>query len=606
MRVKNTWLRLLAHVKDGALAILGKWKYWPLMEEVLRWSFRRLPHGFTAPLVVIAAIYFVLFYPWLVYRFVPWLLGLPARGAHELFKFGAVSQMGKLGAAAATGYHQVLDIVSALLTLAIAFAGIIFSHALACFFYRCWRALKPTPKSLPPRVNRTQRAVAPESAADETSNPLADFERIGIILAGGGAKGAYQAGAMKAIYEFLEKYGAHDKVKMIAGTSIGAWNALFWLADMVKDEVDEEGRPVPGALERWWRDVNVSSVINPVTYLPTRQNFFLSNQPWRESFDSLFGAETDAGRRLLEHLNHPDADETINFYFTCTNIKEARLEVTTNDNRRVTRRDPYLAGTDRLKNMAATIAHDLEKLCFGVFSSMDLPPLFEYATPVTRAGGNGGKNYFEDGGVIDNLPIYFGTEVEECDLLFILPLNASFEQEVNQRSLIRRLARVTNIRQGVLERKAFKDIYLFNETAYLREFAHKQDDALRLALEYLEGQKESLPEAEQVAAKIGEVLVSLPPEDVPADKLTPLQRALRRKHKPVQVFSICPAPNPESKLRINTAEFWKTKEAGEAFDGMYEATRKGLQEKFKWLIAQNFVIMVQVPDDGDPVPFTDF
>jgi predicted acylesterase/phospholipase RssA len=407
---------------------------------------------------------------------------------------------------------------------------------------------------------------------------------------------------MKAIYEFLEEHGAHAKVKMIAGTSIGSWNGLFWLADMVKDEgVDEMGRPIPGALERWWRGVSVSSVIKPVRYLPTRQNFFLSNQPWQDTFDSLFNVETEAGRRLLEHMNRPDADDTTNFYFTCTNIEQARLEVTTNDNVRVTRRDPYLGGTDKLKNMPARIAHSLEQLRFGVFSSMDLPPLFEYAAP--QAGGNGdGSDFYEDGGVIDNLPIYFGTEVEECDLLFILPLNASFAQEVNHRSLIKRLARVTSVRQGVLERKAFKDIYLFNESAYLRELARKQDKALRGVLKYLESEKASLPDSVQVKAEIEQVLVPPAPADDLAADLSPLQRALRRKHKPVQVFSICPA----AKLKINTAEFWKTEEAGDAFDLMYKATRQGLAQKFEWLIAQNFITMVQIPDRGDPVLFTDF
>jgi predicted acylesterase/phospholipase RssA len=55
------------------------------------------------------------------------------------------------------------------------------------------------------------------------------FGRIGLILAGGDAKGAYQARAMLAIYEFLEEHNALDRVKMVAASSIGAWNALFWL-----------------------------------------------------------------------------------------------------------------------------------------------------------------------------------------------------------------------------------------------------------------------------------------------------------------------------------------------------------------------------------------
>jgi Patatin-like phospholipase len=71
----------------------------------------------------------------------------------------------------------------------------------------------------------------------EPASPLAPFSattRIGIVLAGGAAKGAYQAGAMTAIYEFLDCHNALDNVKVIAGTSVGSWNAMFWLAGLIK------------------------------------------------------------------------------------------------------------------------------------------------------------------------------------------------------------------------------------------------------------------------------------------------------------------------------------------------------------------------------------
>ena len=70
----------------------------------------------------------------------------------------------------------------------------------------------------------------------------------------------------------------------------------------------------------------------------------------------------------------------------------------------------------------------------AVFTSMDLPPLFPY---MYRAEDPG--HYYEDGGVVDNLPVWFATNVEECDLLFILPLNASLEEPVNQTSIVNRL-----------------------------------------------------------------------------------------------------------------------------------------------------------------------
>ena len=45
----------------------------------------------------------------------------------------------------------------------------------------------------------------------------------GLVLGGGGAKGAYQVGVMKA----LQEYGI--KISAISGSSIGAINGLFYL-----------------------------------------------------------------------------------------------------------------------------------------------------------------------------------------------------------------------------------------------------------------------------------------------------------------------------------------------------------------------------------------
>lgn len=41
------------------------------------------------------------------------------------------------------------------------------------------------------------------------------FEKIGIILAGGGAKGAYRAGVLKAIHEFLEENKSRNAISCL-------------------------------------------------------------------------------------------------------------------------------------------------------------------------------------------------------------------------------------------------------------------------------------------------------------------------------------------------------------------------------------------------------
>ena len=49
-------------------------------------------------------------------------------------------------------------------------------------------------------------------------------ENIGLVLSGGGAKGAYQVGVWKA----MEEYGLTDNVKIASGTSVGALNAALF------------------------------------------------------------------------------------------------------------------------------------------------------------------------------------------------------------------------------------------------------------------------------------------------------------------------------------------------------------------------------------------
>ena len=62
--------------------------------------------------------------------------------------------------------------------------------------------------------------------------PVLDLEReYGVVLEGGGAKGAYQIGVWKALRE------AGVKIKGISGTSVGAINgALMCMGDLKKAE----------------------------------------------------------------------------------------------------------------------------------------------------------------------------------------------------------------------------------------------------------------------------------------------------------------------------------------------------------------------------------
>lgn len=70
---------------------------------------------------------------------------------------------------------------------------------------------------------------------------------IGLVLSGGGAKGAYQAGVWKALAES----GIIERIDAISGTSVGAINAVAFA--VIKD---------PDRINTFWHD-NVSEIATP-------------------------------------------------------------------------------------------------------------------------------------------------------------------------------------------------------------------------------------------------------------------------------------------------------------------------------------------------------
>ncbi len=497
-----------------------------------QWMFLRLSKRFTLPFLVAAAVLLGIAFPPLARRVDAALPSLPAAVA-----------------------------VLALLAIAI-LAALWVATAV-------YRLTPPRPAAWFPAPEPAPSAGFPSgNASPLTASSLGRYHRIGIILAGGGAKGAYQAGSMAAIHGFLDRHGALGNVRMVAATSVGAWNACFWLAGMVSEE---SGSP----LERWWSELRLSEVVAPTFYLPAARNYVLSADPWRQAFRKLFADHPPSRERLEVLMRDPDR---LRFYLTRTNVERGHLEFSTNrrdlvdvDNHSGVRRPLELP--DRW-----TRAQTLDDLEQAVFASMDLPPLFEHVRI--------GDETFEDGGVVDNVPIYFGTGIEKCDLLFVLLLNASFASGVGRRWILRRMQRVLTIRQGALERRALKDVYLYNELAALRGRLEGpgRDDLARRG------------ESGGVASPAGSEAAF---DEAASRSLE--ERAARRVHRPVQVFAVC----PDEPLGIDTLEFWKTREAGRAYRLMREHTRYEL-ERFDFDAEPNWIRVALVGPSGEVRYLEDF
>src|ERR687897_2836287 len=86
-----------------------------------------------------------------------------------------------------------------------------------------------------------------------------------LVLQGGGALGAYEAGAYKALYEFLKNKDEREGIKakstfdIIAGTSIGAMNSAVLTSYVVENGTYE------GSVERlidFWNYLSKESMVD--------------------------------------------------------------------------------------------------------------------------------------------------------------------------------------------------------------------------------------------------------------------------------------------------------------------------------------------------------
>lgn len=86
--------------------------------------------------------------------------------------------------------------------------------------------------------------------------------RVAVVLPGGGARGAYEVGALSVLLPALEQRG--ERVSVICGTSVGAINAAF----MAATAHQPAGERVERALARW-KGIRKGDVIAPLLGLRT-------------------------------------------------------------------------------------------------------------------------------------------------------------------------------------------------------------------------------------------------------------------------------------------------------------------------------------------------
>ncbi len=134
--------------------------------------------------------------------------------------------------------------------------------------------------------------------------------KIALYLAGGGARGAYQAGVLKAISTILNvKKIPFDTV---SGVSVGCLNAAV-LAEHAEDFALGTEK-----LEALWANISSQQIFNA-------SNFELSKSVLR-NFSNFFVKKTNAGYLLDASPLHGFITDSINFKTVASNIAERHLD----------------------------------------------------------------------------------------------------------------------------------------------------------------------------------------------------------------------------------------------------------------------------------------
>ena len=171
-------------------------------------------------------------------------------------------------------------------------------------------------------------------------------EKIGLVLSGGGGKGAYQAGVLKA----LDDAGILKNVTAISGASIGAVNAVIYA---MQD---------PELLQKIWDDIDMDVVFDfDLKMIKDSRPFFS-----RDEMNRLFDTYID--QKVIKKSKY-------DIYFSMTDITE----------------EPYKVKYIKVDNSSE------ENLKKYLMASTALPVIYE---PVLID-----ERKYRDGGICDNNPI---------------------------------------------------------------------------------------------------------------------------------------------------------------------------------------------------------
>lgn len=208
--------------------------------------------------------------------------------------------------------------------------------------------------------------------------------KLGLVLGGGGGKGAYELG----VYKALKDIGVFKHVSAISGTSAGAINAMLFCQDDIKKANDI------------WNEVTIDMLI------PLKKSVLL-----RKGVGLVIGKRDVnlAKKVILKHhmcggAPKNNAAKVIDKYVDFEKIRKSKISCYVAAAKLPTFEAEYF----KINDYKNEIARDM------VLASASLPLVFDS----TKVLGE----YYIDGGIVDNVPIKPVYD-EGCNVILTVSLN---------------------------------------------------------------------------------------------------------------------------------------------------------------------------------------
>jgi NTE family protein len=219
---------------------------------------------------------------------------------------------------------------------------------------------------------------------------------LAMVLAGGGARGAYEAGVLRYLYtDLARRLGVPPRPDIVSGTSVGAINGA-WIASA--------GPEGAHRLWEWWQTVTIEQVyrFGVTDFLKAPSTWLHRPTEYGEAFCLFDPAPLHALAR--EQIDWPalhgriDAGELTAFMVACTDVASGRTRI-------------FVDGDVKMRRTATASAVRVRAAPEHCLASAAIPFVFP---PVQIAG-----RYFVDGALRQNTPLSPAIEAG-CDRVLVV------------------------------------------------------------------------------------------------------------------------------------------------------------------------------------------